>query len=115
VNISLKLNSAHLPLMVYSEGGVRLRRKGSRQRVYRFEQMWSRSVECKEIIKEGWEEESVAPGLKGLRLKLESISKKLSSWGWAKFGNIKKRIRNLREELTNLQASSLPLCRQEEE
>ncbi|KAL6970872.1 hypothetical protein U1Q18_030550 [Sarracenia purpurea var. burkii] len=104
----------HLPLVVCSEEEGRYRRRGARQRVYRFEHMWIQSEECKDIIKEGWGEASDS-GLRGIRLKLERVGNKLSSWGWAKFGHIKGRIRKLREDLARIQASGWTGCSQEEE
>ncbi|KAL6955139.1 hypothetical protein U1Q18_050013 [Sarracenia purpurea var. burkii] len=62
--------------------------------------MWIRSEECKGIIKEGWEKEPAETGLSGIRLKLERVGNKLSSWGWAKFGHIKGRIQKLRRRFS---------------
>ncbi|KAL6996146.1 hypothetical protein U1Q18_006284 [Sarracenia purpurea var. burkii] len=68
--VTYKLPSDHLPLCIYTEGTIIREQTRIKQRIFRFEQMWTREEACKEIIKENWGKIAAEPGPRGVRRKL---------------------------------------------
>ncbi|KAL6991299.1 hypothetical protein U1Q18_009416 [Sarracenia purpurea var. burkii] len=65
-------------------GNSEPRRKTTKRKIYRFEQIWIRSEECQKIIQENWENGTTTSNLDGLRRKCGQVGKALSSWNWTK-------------------------------
>lgn len=74
------------------------KRKRSR---FRFENMWIREPECKEIIKSNWETMNQQSLMSTIN-NIEQCSKQLILWNQAKFGSLAKEIKNTHRQLAQL-------------
>ena len=67
--------------------------------------MWTRHVECTDIVKEGWDMHSKSD-LKDLVTEVKNCGKLLSKWNREVFGNLNSIIGQKQKELDELMSSS---------
>jgi hypothetical protein len=74
----------------------------------RYETMWERHENLKPTIAEGWASSCSVDGspVVSARKRLTSLAHDLGRWGSETFGSVRKEIKNLKSELSNLR--SLP-------
>lgn len=100
--------SDHVGLLVEvrqrSPDGGRSRRK---PKPFRYENMWKAHGEYMEFINRSWDPGSGAGDLSTAANTLLSLQPSLKSWDRDVFGSVKKRIKELREELEKERASTL--------
>ena len=63
-----------------------------RRRRFHFEALWTRRVDCKEVIKEAWNESLDSSTLGGIADGLKRCANALTAWSNAVFGHIPKKI-----------------------
>nr|DAD30512.1 TPA_asm: hypothetical protein HUJ06_009363 [Nelumbo nucifera] len=89
------IQSDHCPILVDTKGDVKPGKK-----FFKFEAMWLRDSNCREVVKRAWDEHSiggdVGRGLSGVR-------KSLSRWNKTEFGNIFNHMRRIQSEIDSLQ------------
>ncbi|XP_075644989.1 uncharacterized protein LOC142615978 [Castanea sativa] len=90
--------SDHGPLLLFEPGSMR-RRKNYR---FHFEAMWTTRADCKEVIKEVWSGCSDLHSPSGLATRLQQCSNALRKWSKGVFGNIPKKIGEMRNTLHEL-------------
>lgn len=84
-----------------------------KNRGFRFEEMWLESPECKDVMKEAWNELNHQGGNRPLWSKLGECRKGLISWSKARFGN--SMMRKTRDQLRELGAGKPTSFNQAEE
>ncbi|KAL9680477.1 hypothetical protein QQ045_018356 [Rhodiola kirilowii] len=95
VKHDLSYTSDYSPLIIYLKEEVGSIKGG----ISRFEQMWLRHERFKEMVETLWKFQH--PG-GPLSRKLKDCMQGLSRWGDETFGNVRKRIKNLKEEIQRL-------------
>ena len=80
------------------ESTISNKRKRSR---FRFENMWIREPECKEIVKSNWVTTN-QQALMSTISNIEQCSKQLTLWNQAKFGSLAKEIKDTHHQLAQL-------------
>ncbi|CAM8901772.1 unnamed protein product [Rhodiola kirilowii] len=98
VNHSFANSSDHIPIVIYTDGIKR----AHRQDFKRFEPMWLRHTAFKDIVKEAW---LAQPEEANLTSKLCSCMSRLSQWDSKVFGDVKKKVKELKERIGNLRGS----------
>ncbi|XP_042965942.1 uncharacterized protein LOC122299620 [Carya illinoinensis] len=92
--------SDHTPLWVDTTG-YQTSRRGHRP--FRFESMWSGEEGCSKLIKEAWRERSKGDGIKTLMQWTQMVGEKLKVWNKKSFGNVKVKLAEAKENLSQLQ------------
>ncbi|XP_057426337.1 uncharacterized protein LOC130719745 [Lotus japonicus] len=96
----INYKSDHCPI-VLTCSSRRGHRELARTKLFRFEELWLQSGdECSEVVAEAWSRTWSGDDLHG---KFEAVSVALGSWGKQKFGDIPKKISDLKVRLQNLQ------------
>ncbi|XP_057428231.1 uncharacterized protein LOC130721452 [Lotus japonicus] len=96
----INYKSDHCPI-VLTFSSRRGHRELARTKLFRFEELWLQSSdECSEVVAEAWSRTWSGDDLHG---KFEAVSGALGSWGKQKFGDIPKKISDLKVRLQNLQ------------
>lgn len=67
--------------------------------------MWEREAALPEIIENSWQQAKEGGDLASVSRSLESVMKDLREWSKTKFGNVLKKLEELRQELAALHAS----------
>ncbi|CAN0860154.1 LINE-1 retrotransposable element ORF2 protein [Linum grandiflorum] len=88
-----EVDSDHLPILIDPLGDKSDDIKWGK--CFRFESFWAKEEECSEVITKAWEEAS----LDNLKQTLKHCEMKLSNWSSVKFGEIPRRITQLRRSL----------------
>ncbi|RYR06927.1 hypothetical protein Ahy_B05g074243 [Arachis hypogaea] len=81
-----RYRSDHCPILV-DVAGTKVRRR-KRPHLFRFEEMWLKRAECKEIVSRAWTNRQ-----NKIWGKLKNCSKVLDEWGQENFGKIPKEIK----------------------
>ncbi|KAL9675743.1 hypothetical protein QQ045_003949 [Rhodiola kirilowii] len=90
-------SSDHCPIVLLVDGEMYRRNKS----LLRFEPMWLRHKEFKDVVKDAWRSHS--SGL-SLSEKLERCMEDLNQWGTSTFGSVKKKIKDLKENIQCIRA-----------
>lgn len=98
-------SSDHCPILLDSYcNETRVHRDGVRRR-FRFEKMWLSHDDCKNIIKESWDD---MPGSINVSGKLERLSDKLFDWNATTFGHVGRKIKELQAEMCRARNEGQP-------
>ena len=73
-----------------------------RRRRFHFEALWTRRVDCKEVIKEAWNESLDSSTLGGIADGLKRCANALTAWSNAVFGHTPKKIQQKKKALSEL-------------
>ncbi|KAK4438707.1 hypothetical protein Salat_0205200 [Sesamum alatum] len=98
------LGSDHSPLIVNTEHLDQQSSGWHRGKVWRFEAMWLRTTECERVVLEAWQHGSEASNTDNVFHNLENCRIGFIRWNQDAFGNLRKRIKKLEEEITQLQS-----------
>ncbi|KAL9663095.1 hypothetical protein QQ045_027932 [Rhodiola kirilowii] len=85
-------SSDHVPIVLDVEGSEAVRH----HKLNRFEPMWLRHEKFKEVVREYWSEQG---GDVPIMNKLNHCMNRLSSWSRREFGNVGKRIKELKDQI----------------
>ncbi|XP_062021093.1 uncharacterized protein LOC133737577 [Rosa rugosa] len=77
----------------------RKKRKKRRTRRFRFEELWLRDVECARIVEEGWDRGIGSDPFTKVCSKIDCTRRALMEWSQLKFGELKRRIEDVRGRL----------------
>ncbi|CAM8896820.1 unnamed protein product [Rhodiola kirilowii] len=88
-------SSDHIPIILCL-AGAKIRKRCNLER---FEPMWLRHGDFKGLVKDVWRAQ---PGDSSLMEKLQNCMTSLKQWGAAEFGNVKEKVKNLKERLQEL-------------
>ncbi|KAI5008136.1 hypothetical protein ZWY2020_009184 [Hordeum vulgare] len=91
-------HSDHRPVVVYVHGTVNRRRHGNFTENRRFEAKWLLEDECETVVNSAWENACNRGETKVMGL-LKSVSRELHDWDREVVGDLKKRIKNLKNDL----------------
>ncbi|CAM8993770.1 unnamed protein product [Rhodiola kirilowii] len=93
-------SSDHLPILL-STVRKKERRRACREKILRFEPMWLRHKDFKEVIRNQWINQSREGALAE---KLSSCMQQLKQWNNETFGNVKKKVEKLNERIQEIRA-----------
>ena len=93
--------SDHGPILLEWRPAVHRRRQGKR---FRYEQIWETHLEFSGTLAESWQREGEAKSLSELQEKLKGVSRHLSIWERATFGQVQYELRNLNKRLEDMQS-----------
>ncbi|CAM8880259.1 unnamed protein product [Rhodiola kirilowii] len=108
VRHSIANYSDHLPIVL----SIVEKEIVSREKIIRFEPMWLRHKDFKEIVKRHWEE---LAGESDFAEKLRRCMEKLNGWNWSTFGSVRKNLERLKERLQHVRSLPRTKERVEEE
>ncbi|CAM8958980.1 unnamed protein product [Rhodiola kirilowii] len=91
-------SSDHVPLILYTKGDRKLRYR----KLKRFEPMWLRHERFKEEVRSCWISQSSGSSLSE---KLKKCMQHLHQWNSSAFGNVKKKVENLKEKIQQIRVS----------
>ncbi|KAL9688574.1 hypothetical protein QQ045_032997 [Rhodiola kirilowii] len=91
-------SSDHTPILLSTVK----KRRATKERILRFEPMWIRHGEFKEIVRNCW---NALPRECPTKERLSYCMQQLYKWSGATFGNVKRRIDKLKEEIQKLRSS----------
>jgi len=89
--------SDHRPILLYLDGNGE-QQKWSRKPFW-FEAMWISDPECKEVITRAWDCAPNGTPMFVAATKLKRCKKRLKFWSRDHFGNVKKHIKQVKEQL----------------
>ncbi|CAI9112486.1 OLC1v1012943C1 [Oldenlandia corymbosa var. corymbosa] len=75
----------------------------SKPKIFRFQKMWLRRSDFKEIVKESWEQPLGVSGMLGFALKLKRLKEKLKVWNKKTFGDIFANLRDAGNKVQELE------------
>ncbi|XP_062013995.1 uncharacterized protein LOC133730414 [Rosa rugosa] len=93
------LTSDHNPILIEEDPPFNSREVRRRGRRFLFEEVWLTHEDCGIIVEGTWTRVANAT----VSQKLGFIARDLKSWGKEKFGNVRRQVSTLREELDELQ------------
>ncbi|KAL9662237.1 hypothetical protein QQ045_027069 [Rhodiola kirilowii] len=99
VRHSVANSSDHLPIVLSTVDKAKI----NKVRIVRFEPMWLRHKDFKDIVRKQWEE---LTGVNDFTEKLRLCIQKLNGWNWSIFGDVKKKLERLKRKLHHVK--SLP-------
>lgn len=109
----------HLTLATSDHGPIELRwdirpqrslgRRGKRQ--FRYELMWERHLDFRNVLAQAWVDQPQATDLEGLHRKLGAVSRSLGGWNNQSFSNVKWELKNLHARLEHLRSEPSGLAR----
>ncbi|CAM8998732.1 unnamed protein product [Rhodiola kirilowii] len=88
-------SSDHVPIILCLDGA----RKARKCSLDRFKPMWMRHGGFREVVKDSWNEQQCATTLTE---KLQNCMSCLQQWSAAEFGDVKKKVKNLKERIQEL-------------
>lgn len=98
-----RYKSDHNPILIEAYNTPKAQTEVSKRKKFRFEQMWCREEQFKEVMREAWGETKWKEDISG---KIERCGEILQSWAYWNFGSIKKRKKELTDRLEELEAKN---------
>ncbi|XP_057444580.1 uncharacterized protein LOC130736815 [Lotus japonicus] len=90
-----RFDSDHSPITISCS--LKQKKKRKRVRLYRFEEMWLKDADCKEVIATSWRHTRG-----GADRRLTATGANLDAWGEARFGNPTRKVNKLKDKLKSL-------------
>jgi hypothetical protein len=90
-------SSDHSPIILLFDGEKV--QKQRRERIFRYEAMWESHESFDPFLKQVWTEGGTSTTTNGVRKKLTSLSQNLASWNKNSFGNVRRKLKQLRLQL----------------
>lgn len=80
----------------------RRRRREDNSKNFRYEAMWSRDETYEQMVQEAWDESALIRTHNGLLGKIAHMSVRMKEWSIAKFGSVKKELKENRDRIQQL-------------
>jgi hypothetical protein len=93
----LMTESDHSGLLIRTSTSRMIQRRGTRRRPFRYENMWRRHHSYYDTISEAWS--TGCTNLGDILANLGNVHQKLTTWNHDEFGNVRKELFHLRQQL----------------
>ena len=93
------LSLDHAPLIINSQNDL-----CASPKPFRFEEAWTRDSNCSRVIKKAWNDRSGSPPQQSFIKRIKNVKVQLSWWNKFVFGSIQRRLKEVSEELENVQS-----------